>query len=200
MCERATHKDVLMKKFPFLISLIFAICFFVFPTEAQPPIRAEDDEEVDINLKGVDGKKYDITKMRGNFLVVSFGATWCQPCHEELRDLEILHQEFKDRPVRFMWVSVEDKEEASDDYLRKFAKSLKFTFPSLRDPDKRAYRQFSQRTRLPLVVIFDKEGRVVRPNQFGASSQPGVFRINLRNRLQRLFSGAEASSPAGGIE
>ncbi len=185
-----------MKKIPLLILLIFAACFVVFPLGAQPPVKAGDDEDININLKGVDGKKYDISKMRGHFLVVSFGATWCGPCHEELRDLEILHQEFKDRPVRFMWVSVEDKEEASDDYLKKFAKSLKFTFPILRDPDKRAYKQFSQRTRLPLVVILDKEGRVVKPNQFGASSQPGVFRINLRNRLQRLFS-SEQVEPAG---
>ena len=187
-----------MKKIPLLFLLFVSSVLFAFPPQAQPPVKAgDDDDEISINLKGVDGKKYDISKMRGNFLLVSFGATWCGPCHEELRDLEILHQEFKDRPIKFLWITVENKEEAPDDFLRRFAKDLKFTFPMLRDPDKRAYKQFSERTRLPLVVIFDKEGRVVMPKQFGASSQPGVFRINLRNRLQKLFAQAQETESAG---
>lgn len=188
-----------MKKIPLLFSLFVISALFVSQAQAQQIVPAGADE-ISINLKGVDGKKYDISKMRGNFLLVSFGATWCGPCHEELRDLEILHQEFKDRPIKFLWISVEDKEQASDDFLRGFAKDLKFTFPILRDPDKRAYRQFSERVRLPLVVIFDKEGRVVMPNQFGASSQPGVFRINLRNRLQRLFAAEQEAANAPGTE
>jgi peroxiredoxin len=131
--------------------------------------------------------------MRGRFLVVAFGATWCQPCHEELRDLEILHLEFKDRPVSFMWVSLDEggKDGVSNDDLKKFARNLKFTFPILRDPERDAYKQFSKRQRLPLLVVFDKEGQIVLPHQFGAASQPGVFRINFRNRLKDLFAREE---------
>ena len=159
-------------------------------------VRSRSDN-IDINLKGVDGKRYDTSKMRGNILVVSFGATWCQPCHEELKDLEILHLEFKDRPVRFLWISVDDKEMTSDGELRAFARQLNFTFPVLRDPGKDIYRQFSQRTRLPLVVIIDKDGKVIAPYQFGASSQPGVFRINMRNRLKDIFARQETASISG---
>lgn len=174
-----------MKKIPLVLLLICFACLFL--SSSQQTAKADDDE-VSINLKGIDGKKYETSKMHGQYLVVSFGATWCGPCHEELRDLEILHQEFKDRPVTFLWVSVDDREMMSDKGLREFAKSLNFTFPVLRDPEKRVYKQFSERMRLPLMVIFNKEGKIVRPNQFGAASQPGVFRINLRLRLQQLFS------------
>jgi len=179
-----------MKKFPLLMLLALVASAFSFPSgtrqAAATPV-ADDEPEIEFSLKGIDGKRYDTSEMRGNFLLVSFGATWCGPCHEELRDLEILHQEFKDRPIRFLWVSVDDKDAMSDKELKQFARTLNFTFPVLRDPEKHAYRQFSQRTRLPLVVIVDKEGHVVPPFQFGASSQPGVFRINLRNRLKGLF-------------
>lgn len=183
-----------MKKIPLLILL--ALVSSVCASPANTSRAASDDEqEISINLKGIDGKKYDVSKMRGQFLLISFGATWCGPCHEELRDLEILNQEFKDRPIKFLWVSVDGKEERSDKELRKFAETLHFTFPILRDPEKQAYKQFSARTRLPLVVILDKQGHVVPPNQFGAASQPGYFRINLRNRLKQLFAeDAEANS------
>lgn len=182
-----------MKNFVLLLTLIVCTCACSSSIQAQEKAEAEE-QEFSINLKGIDGQKYDIQKMRGNFLLVSFGATWCGPCHEELRDLEILHQEFKDRPIKFLWISVEDKEEAPDDFLKRFAKSLKFTFPILRDPEKKTYKQFSQRVRLPLVVIFDKEGKIVPPNQFGASSQPGYFRIMMRNRLKELFAREEETN------
>lgn len=185
-----------MKKFP-LCSLAIICTLALFPLAQAQESQQAHEQEIKISLKGVDGKKYDIEQMRGSFLLVSFGATWCQPCHEELRDLEILHQEFKDRPIRFLWISVEDKEQMSDGDLRRFAKQLKFTFPVLRDPEKRAYKQFSERVRLPLVVIFDKEGKVVMPNWFGASSQPGYFRITLRNRLKKLFESESETSSAG---
>ncbi len=173
-----------------LFLFVLILCAVVSTSNAQQLV-GDSDSDVSINLKGIDGKRYDVSRMRGNFIVVAFGATWCQPCHEELRDLEVLHLEFKDRPVNFMWISVDDKDQMSDGDLRKFAKQLNFTFPILRDPDKQTYKQFSQRTRLPLVVIIDKAGKVVKPNQFGASSQPGVFRINMRNRLKQLFVDGE---------
>ena len=185
-----------MKNFSILVLLLLVSCLFVPSSRARFRVAADDDD-ISINLKGIDGKKYDISKMRGEILVVAFGATWCGPCHEELRDLEILHLEFKDRPVRFLWISVDGKDEMSDDELRKFAKELKFTFPILRDPDRNAYKQFSKRQRLPLLVVFDKQGKVVPPNQFGANSQPGVFRINFRNRLKDLFAREELESASG---
>lgn len=185
-----------MKNIRLPVLLFLILCTLVSSSLARWTPRNADNE-IDINEKGIDGKRYDISKMRGNILVVSFGATWCQPCHEELQDLEILHLEFKDRPVRFLWISVDDKDVISDGDLRKFARQLNFTFPVLRDPEKHIYKQFSQRTRLPLLVIIDKDGRVVGPNQFGASSQPGVFRINMRNRLKDLFAREETADSSG---
>lgn len=179
-----------MRTFPILVLSLLVSCLFVSSSRARFRVPADDDD-ISINLKGIDGKKYDISKMRGEILVVAFGATWCGPCHEELRDLEILHLEFKDRPVRFLWISVDDKDVMSDDGLRRFARQLKFTFPILRDPDRNAYKQFSKRQRLPLLVVFDKQGKVVPPNQFGANGQPGVFRITFRNRLKDLFAREE---------
>ncbi|HYY56433.1 MAG TPA: TlpA disulfide reductase family protein, partial [Pyrinomonadaceae bacterium] len=59
--------------------------------------------DVGIKLRGIDGKTYDIALMKGNILLVSFGATWCAPCAKELRALEELKSEYHDKPVRFLW-------------------------------------------------------------------------------------------------
>ncbi len=152
-------------------------------------------DEVSINLRGADGKTYDIAKMRGNVVVVSFGATWCQPCADELRALEQLQKEYEGKAVRFMWVSIEGEDEVSDSLLRNYAKRLKLTFPVLRDPTKFTFAQFTDTVRIPLVTIFDKEGRLV-VRQTGMA-RPEEYKTMIRQRLDKfLAAGTSASVPS----
>ena len=152
-----------------------------------------------LRLKGIDGQTYDLTQMRGKVLLVSFGATWCQPCDEELHTLEQLKKEYQKRPVTFLWVSIEREDEISADRLRAFAKSHKLTFPVLRDPYKWAFMQFSERVRLPMIVFFDKEGKVDAPKQVGYSvGNPDLYKTRIRARLDKLLAAPGAANPAGG--
>ncbi|HEX8746633.1 MAG TPA: TlpA disulfide reductase family protein [Pyrinomonadaceae bacterium] len=181
------------------LSLHLIIGLLLFASHSvSSALRAQEGEPKDytINLRGTDGKNYDLTAMRGQVLIVSFGATWCQPCKEELRVLEELRNEYKDRPVKFFWVSIEPEEEASDKRLQSFAKSVKFTFPILRDETRWTYAQFSTRQRIPLVVFFDRQGRFVPPTHAGMST-PENYRRMIRTELDRLLAAkSNASSPA----
>lgn len=180
-------------------ALLFSTPGLPFVARAQQDIEQKD---YSINLRGTDGKNYDLTNMRGQVLIVSFGATWCQPCKEELRVLEELKNEYKDKPVKFFWVSIEPEEEASDKRLQSFAKSIKFTFPILRDETRWTYAQFSTRQRIPLVVFFDKQGRFVPPTHAGMST-PENYRRMVRTELDRLLvdkpnTGASSTSSTTG--
>ena len=159
------------------------------------PVRAqalEQDDEITIKLRGTDGKTYDIAQLRGNVVVVSFGATWCQPCAEELRVLEQLRKEYEDKPVKFFWVSLENEDEVSDGALRSYAKKLKLTFPVLRDPTKFTFAQFTDRVRIPLVTIFNKEGKLV-VKQTGMST-PEEYKTTIRSRLDKFLAPSASAS------
>ncbi|HUQ33526.1 MAG TPA: TlpA disulfide reductase family protein [Pyrinomonadaceae bacterium] len=140
-----------------------------------------------ITLRGADGKTYDIASMRGQVVLVSFGATWCQPCKEELKALEQLKKEYKDKPVRFVWIDIESEEDVSDSELRSYAKQLKVSFPVLRDPDKRTFARFSQRLRLPTILFFDREGKLALPNHVGMAAIP-IYLAKMRERLDKLLT------------
>jgi len=150
--------------------------------------------DTSVKLKGVDGKMYDLAKMRGEVVMLSFGATWCVPCAWELTAIEELKEEFKDRPVRFLWASIETKDEASDALLRHYAKQRRVTIPVLRDPQQTAFAKFADRVKLPLVVLFDKEGRFTPPVHRGMSSEPIQYKNAMRTRLVALLA-AEPGSP-----
>lgn len=137
-------------------------------------------------LSGIDGKSYDLTKMHGSVVLVSFGATWCTPCSAELLALEELKREYKDKPVKFFWVSIEHDDQVSDKDLEKYARARKLTFPVLRDPMQLVFGQFTKRVRLPLVVFYDKEGRPDMPVHFGMGA-PQVYKDRMRERLNKLL-------------
>ena len=149
--------------------------------------RPDANEQVRIKLKGVDGKTYDVAAMRGEVVLVSFGATWCKPCAWELEALEELKKEYAGRGVRFLWVSIENEDQTSNEHLRDYAKSLKMTIPVLRDPEKEAYAQFSERVRLPMVVFFDREGKFVAPKHTGMTPQAEDYKKLIRSRLDAIL-------------
>jgi peroxiredoxin len=160
--------------------------------EVRPPAG----EQFGFRLKGLDGKTYDTAGLRGEVLVVSFGATWCVPCTWELVAVEELKAEYTGKPVRFFWVSIEDEKSASDNILRHYAKERRLTIPVLRDPGAAAFSQFSKTTRVPLVVFYDREGRFVAPAHRGMSQDITLYKQMVRRRVDALLAAGEKDAAA----
>src|SRR5260370_36189907 len=152
----------------FLIVLL-AIGMLCVANPASGQVKTAAAEPT-MKLQGLDGRVYDMADQRGNVVLVSFGATWCAPCNTELRALEELLTEYRDKPVKFFWVSVERPEEVSNSALKRYAKDRKVSFPVLRNPAKRVFFHFSQRVRLPRIFLLVKNAKVSGPAQLGIRS------------------------------
>ena len=194
---------------PILFLAAFAVvAVLVFPARAQqqqpppPPLPSPGveggaaEKSYAFKLKGLDGKIYDSTAMRGEVLVVSFGATWCAPCAFELMAIEELKEEYSGKPVRFLWVSIEDEKRTSNALLRHYAKSQRLSIPVLRDADGRTFLQFTNSVRIPLVVFYDREGRFVAPAQSGMSQDVTEYKQFVRRRVEALMK-KEAQASGG---
>lgn len=168
--------------------LMFAVAANVFGQQPEP---SPANETPTLRLRGVDGRTYDLASMRGEVVLVSFGATWCMPCSEELIALEALKGEYAGRRVRFLWVSV-DQENTSNSILRHYARRRGLTMPVLRDPEGSAFAQFSARSRIPMVVFFDREGRFIAPAHFGMTT-PDAYQRAMRERIDALLQPAPES-------
>ena len=151
-----------------------------------------------IKLKGLDGKVYDSTAMKGDVVVFSFGATWCTPCTWELVAIEELKEEYAGKPVRFLWISIEGEKQTSDNLLRHYAKERRLTIPVLRDPEAQAFSQFSTSTRIPVVVFFDRDGKHVAPVHRGMSPEISEYKKMVRTRVDALLKAGEAGKAAAG--
>jgi thiol-disulfide isomerase/thioredoxin len=148
-------------------------------------------------LKGLDGKFYDTSQMKGDVLVVSFGATWCVPCTWELVAIEELKVEYVGKPVKFLWVSIEDKKRVSDNILRHYAKERRMTVPVLRDPGGVTLAQYEKTgQRIPVVVFFDTEGGLSAPVHRGMPQDIVLYKQMVRGRVDALLAGRGAQAGA----
>jgi thiol-disulfide isomerase/thioredoxin len=58
--------------------------------------------------KTLDGQTRKLSTLRGKTVVVNFWATWCLPCQDELPRLSRLAAEYADKPVVFVFISIDE--------------------------------------------------------------------------------------------
>jgi len=155
-------------------------------------------DDLKLKLQGLDGKVVDLTTDRGNVVLVSFGATWCPPCKTELRALNEVLNEYRGKPVKFYWVSVERSEQVTNGELKRYARERRLAFPVLRDTGQMVFMQFAEKVRLPMIVLLNKDGKVAGPATFGMNSQLENYKTDIRTRLNKLLN--HSSSDAEGTE
>jgi thiol-disulfide isomerase/thioredoxin len=174
-----------------LLTLIFMLtltCAAVCAQAQSKDAPAQTAEGEGFRLKGLDGKFYDSSTMRGDVLVVSFGATWCVPCTWELVAIEELKVEYAGKPVRFIWVNIEDTKRTSNNILKFYVKDRRLTIPVLRDPGGALLSRYENTgTRIPVMVLFDREGRVSEPVHKGMPQDIVLYKQLVRERVNSLL-------------
>lgn len=69
--------------------------------------EAEDSADYDLKIYDYDGLEPLINKNDDKVHVVNFWATWCAPCVKELPYFEEINQEYKDKNVEVLLVSLD---------------------------------------------------------------------------------------------
>jgi cytochrome c biogenesis protein CcmG, thiol:disulfide interchange protein DsbE len=134
-----------------------------------PPGRASADVEVgellpDFTLPGLDEGPVRLSDFRGKPLVLTFFASWCHPCEQEMPLLEAAHREDQDE-FGVLAVSYEDLRADS----RSFVDRLGVTYPIALDPDGVVKRSYGI-TGIPQTFFVDADG-VLRDRVYGITSQ-----------------------------
>tara|TARA_B110000444_G_scaffold213468_1_gene210302 strand:+ start:160 stop:906 length:747 start_codon:yes stop_codon:yes gene_type:complete len=120
------------------------------------------DDPIDFTYPDLVGDEVSLSDFLGSVVYVDVWATWCGPCKAEIPFLHDLEQEYRDKDVVFMSVSV-DVEKNKQDWLDMIA-----------DKDMKGVQLFAdgwgQITKdyaingIPRFMLFDAEGKVADLN------------------------------------
>jgi peroxiredoxin len=132
-------------------------------------LRAESDSSLDkpIDLKftAVDGKKVDLSQMRGKVVLLDFWATWCGPCREEVPDVVATYNKYHGQGFEILGISLDHDKDA----MQNFTDRHGMTWPQYFDGqgwDNDISSRFGV-SQIPLMVLIGKDGKVVRPDSNG---------------------------------
>jgi thiol-disulfide isomerase/thioredoxin len=104
-----------------------------------------------------DGDEVDAGRYAGKVLVVTFWASWCAPCKQELPLLEAIQRAAGKDKVQVVAINIEDH-----DTYRRLARGLKSTFTLGINHDAR--RKASEAygvSGIPHLVLIGRDGRVI---------------------------------------
>jgi peroxiredoxin len=115
----------------------------------------------DFTARDLDGKQIRLSDSRGERAVLlSFFATWCAPCVQELPHLRKLYEANKDRGFLVLAISVDGAETVAN--VANFEKRNQLPFPTLIDTDSAISNIYNPHKSVPYSVLIDKTGTIVR--------------------------------------
>lgn len=110
----------------------------------------------DFTLPRFSGGEGSLSDFAGEWVILTFWASWCGPCRAEMPSLEALHQSHAQKGVVVLGVSVDQ----SDAAARSFLDEHLLTFPQLWDSQGRVGSVY-QASAIPMSLLVDPEGRIV---------------------------------------
>lgn len=118
--------------------------------------------KVDVAAKALDGREVELPARGARVTIVDFWATWCEPCREQLPDLDRLAAAWRGRGVEVYAISFDEDRAA----LHEFIARTPVGFTVLWEKGGGGLADRLALTRLPTTILLDAAG-VVRSVHLG---------------------------------
>lgn len=112
----------------------------------------------DLHFKDLSGHTEKLSDLRGSITVVSFWATWCTPCREELPRLVQLQKEYAAKGIRFVAISLDRPRDRGK--IEPYLAAAKITLDVWVDADGETLDRLRLGDEIPATMVLDKNGEV----------------------------------------
>jgi cytochrome c biogenesis protein CcmG/thiol:disulfide interchange protein DsbE len=106
-------------------------------------------------VQELNGQTFDIAKLRGKVVIISFWATWCPPCRKEIPALDAFYRRYHAQGVELIGLSADRPRDRSE--VVKMMQSVNYPAAMLDDAK---VNGFGTPSALPTTYVVDADGVV----------------------------------------
>lgn len=133
---------------------------------SQAASDSSSSEAPDVTLNLVDGTQKQLSESRGHVVILSFWATWCPYCIEEMPDIQKITEDYEG--VEAILVNCGEGAQTVEDFMAE--NSYSFTWALDEDY---AVQSAYPTSGIPYTLVIDAEGNVVQA--FSGSKASGMY-------------------------
>ena len=140
------------------IILIILFCSFLIVFAQQ---ENEQSKMIYQNfvLENLDGEYIELKEEIGSGpVLISFWATWCKPCKEELKEYNKLFEKYSDSGLKIFAISIDNEKSIAK--VKPFVRTNNFQFTVLLDTNSDAARMYYAQM-VPYSLILNKTGEII---------------------------------------
>ncbi len=146
-----------------VVSLVIVMLAWCVPAFAGD---SEDDERKiaqEFDADQLDGELFEFESTQGKVVVLTFWATWCAPCLQELPHFDRMASEYADDGLIVLAVNTDGPETLSG--VRQIVKRKKWKMPVLLDGEGAISNLYNPRGTNPFVVFIDRKGQIASTHE-----------------------------------
>jgi len=133
----------------------------------------------DFEATTLDGTHIQLSKLKGQVVVLDFWYTRCEPCIEEIPDLNKLVDYYANKHVAFISITFD-----STDMVKEFLSKHPFKFKIIPNNDTIRRYVFKLISSWPYSIIINKDGKIMDIS--GSSKQANTFNY-FRKKINELL-------------
>ncbi|MBI5739487.1 MAG: TlpA family protein disulfide reductase [Nitrospirae bacterium] len=150
-----------MKKTVLIFMLLSCLFLLALPRAYAQVGKVAGEVAADFTLKDLSGREVTLSSFRGRPVILNFWATWCPYCRQERASLKSLYQEYREKDLVIVSVSIDS--------------SLK------------AVKKYMEQNTAPYIVLTDTEGTAA--GRYNVMSLPTTYLISRDGKIIRKFMG-----------
>ncbi|WP_373524468.1 TlpA family protein disulfide reductase [Aquiflexum sp.] len=132
----------------------------------------------DFTFTNIEGEEVKLVDLKGHLVYIDIWATWCGPCIAEHPHWDKMKEEYKDQPVEFLTVSIDDTREPWEKMVK--AKNMEGLQWFAENAWKSDLTQHFMVNAIPRFLLLDEEGKIIDPS---ADRPSGKIRESLDKYL-----------------
>ena len=134
------------------LACIAAAFMWLSPARAAPVIGKAAPELV---VTALNGETFDLAKLKGKVVLVSYWATWCAPCTKDMPKLDAFYRRYHSQNLEIIGISVDRERDLAK--VRKVMAALSYPVAVLKDVTDNG---FGAPDGVPITWIVDADGKV----------------------------------------